>query len=97
MLRTKRATSALGAAILGAAIKGLLTPGMVLPKFKQLYPWLFERTPIDCPACHCEMPAVFVVIAHLNDHHRWTRDAISKWVDMLELKLGVMGGARTPW
>lgn len=33
-----------------------------------------------CRVCHC----VYDVIIHLNDEHRWTREAIADWVETIE-------------
>ena len=45
-----------------------------------------------CPACALEPPAtasapamaVFRLIPHLNDDHRWTREQIADWVETIE-------------
>lgn len=38
---------------------------------------------VTCPNCHvtCRVDGV---AAHLNDHHRWTREQIAAWVETLE-------------
>jgi hypothetical protein len=39
----------------------------------------------SCPvSSECRTAVVFDVISHLNDTHRWTREAISDWVATLE-------------
>lgn len=41
---------------------------------------------VKCPAgnCVCSEPSLLVGIAiHLNDFHRWTREAIADWVDQV--------------
>lgn len=38
----------------------------------------------SCPACHGAAVSVFRLISHLNDTHRWTREAIADWVQTIE-------------
>lgn len=45
------------------------------------WPWL--RTDVTCPACKLS-GTTGVAIAHLNDIHRWTREAIADWVATIE-------------
>ena len=33
---------------------------------------------------HVVRPYVMSVVMHLNDHHRWTREAIADWVETIE-------------
>lgn len=42
------------------------------------------RTSVECPACDAPSGSVTRVITHLNDDHRWTREAIADWVKTLE-------------
>jgi len=67
-------TCALGAAEeAGYNFAGILTGPLVF------------HPPIKCPACACyfysEVP---VMIVHLNDLHRWTREGIADWVATVE-------------
>lgn len=46
------------------------------------------------PNCGCNAPDsatynVLGVIIHLNDYHKWTREAISEWVETIERKMGL--------
>lgn len=51
---------------------------------KDLETWL-AGGPVECPACPSFSTARREsMIAHLNDLHRWTRDAIADWVATLE-------------
>ena len=51
-----------------------------------VFPWANpgeDRRP--CPAgCRDGVYNVFIGIIHLNDHHRWTREAIADWVEGIE-------------
>jgi hypothetical protein len=53
------------------------------------WPWMWtERTLARCPV-RCEASAdgayhVGGLIAHLNDQHQWTREAIADWVATIE-------------
>ena len=44
----------------------------------------FLLTPAECPVC-LRIEAVRIIVAHLNDHHRWTREAIADWVQVQEV------------
>lgn len=45
---------------------------------------VFDRLPsTKCPSCR-QFSFKLSVIAHLNDDHRWTREAIAEWVKTLE-------------
>lgn len=67
-------------------VRGMTPAGaqMVVLEFPPAWGiWLKERAP--CPG-HCiggDLP-VFAVIAHLNDFHRWTREAIADWIATVE-------------
>ena len=37
-----------------------------------------------CPRCGCSMGILPNVVAHLNDYHTWTREAIAEWVAKVE-------------
>ena len=43
----------------------------------------FLRQPINCPVCTYSR-TIDTTIPHLNDFHRWTREAIADWVSTLE-------------
>jgi hypothetical protein len=48
------------------------------------WPWLFVRG-VGCPVCEdCPGWPPAIVIGHLNDQHRWTREQIAAWVETLE-------------
>lgn len=58
--------------------------------------WYVLRPTTMCP--HCERsPAGAIqidhVIVHLNNEHRWTREAIADWVEGLEQAAGVRADA----
>jgi hypothetical protein len=42
---------------------------------------------LDCPVCHDAVAPDVVV--HLNDDHRWTREAIADWLESQERELGL--------
>jgi hypothetical protein len=47
--------------------------------------WPMLRRSTGCPIC--AFPAsMLVIIWHLNDQHRWTRESIADWVDAFELE-----------
>lgn len=37
-----------------------------------------------CPACQEPQANIEYIIVHLNDHHRWTREAIADWLETVE-------------
>jgi len=52
-------------------------------------PWPFLAQPCSCPYGNCifSMSSYWKlrnIIPHLNDHHRWTREAIADWVEQFE-------------
>lgn len=64
-----------------------------LHDFLALYPYLnsLGECPVDEAVCSrwCPLPrTLFNVIIHLNDQHRWTREAIADWLSDCEEKLG---------
>jgi hypothetical protein len=74
---------ALGAAWLGAGKTTRHTCNML--SMKVLFPQLLRRIcscPMDCSGP--DLYDVARVVTHLNDHHRWTREAIADWVARLE-------------
>jgi hypothetical protein len=58
--------------------------------------WCVAKTPVRCPRCGREEEKPFHIIIHLNDHHRWSREAIADWVEVLEAKLGVQDHSGVP-
>ena len=50
------------------------------------WPWANDRhLKVRCPSCRtCFHTGAGDVIAHLNDTHLWTRDAIAEWVETIE-------------
>lgn len=38
--------------------------------------------PAQCPQCTYKAPRLEQVIAHLNDDHLWTREAIADWLEL---------------
>jgi hypothetical protein len=79
------ATCALGAA---ADVAGLFPE---IKRLETLSP-MFSRWPIldvtpEMP-CNCggRAAALSIAIAHLNDAHRWSREAIAEWVEVIEGK-----------
>jgi hypothetical protein len=46
--------------------------------------WQLSRPEVACPKCG-ERKSLWVMIAHLNDVHRVTREWIADWLEPLEL------------
>ena len=53
-----------------------------------------------CPGCGCDAAArdycvsdIGDVVWHLNDEHKWTREAIADWVETIEAQQGQQGEA----
>ena len=58
-----------------------------LVELKSIVPEL-ELSIALCPACVLSHPQrLYAVIAHLNDHHKWTRERIADWLEALPLDL----------
>jgi hypothetical protein len=53
-----------------------------------LEPWTdFALQEERCPVVDCAKPnTISGVAAHLNDAHKWTREAIADWVEQMEAK-----------
>ena len=49
---------------------------------RKIWPWL-ERI-VSCPICGEGINLGMTTIAHLNDNHLWTREAIADWVATVE-------------
>lgn len=54
------------------------------------YPYLDTYENHLCPATYCEEYAgtLLAICWHLNDAHKWTREAIADWLETEEEKLG---------
>lgn len=60
---------------------------LALVELKSIVPEL-ELSVAVCPACVLAHPQrLYVVIAHLNDQHKWTRERIADWLETLPLDL----------
>jgi len=69
-----------GAAVAGAVSKGIdqqRHADEVFPIVKHL---------VSCPACEHPTTTIHLTMIHLNDKHRWTREAIADWVEQFEEK-----------
>lgn len=87
-----------GRCALGAA---MLSMGCLIHKLESHFPDL--RTTVKNP-CECVQAgarlvglediyndnSLAVVIAHLNDQHKWSREAIAEWVEVAEKQLEAM-------
>jgi hypothetical protein len=53
----------------------------------QVWPWMQVGT-VRCPVDGCAISRIDLsannTISHLNDYHRWTREAIAQWVESIE-------------
>lgn len=62
-----------------------------MAKLVGMYPYL-QSVLVSCPAAGCDAGITDVtiegLIPHLNDDHRWTREAIADWLYAVEEKLG---------
>ena len=90
---------ALGAAYHAAGINMILTNGarfltgeVYIPQDAsspfQIFPIFFKSVDLPCD-CHSNNSGynVFGAVPHLNDYHRWSREAIAEWVETVEDKL----------
>lgn len=82
-------TCAIGAAL--AAIGVTELPNLISSEeeYRAIFyywPCMVTRQMISCPAAYCIYPKdpLDVIIAHLNDLHRWTREQIADWVASIE-------------
>lgn len=60
-------------------------------RVREPFPYMKERA--ECPVAGCEqvpkrLRDMIGVVVHLNDDHRWTREAIADWLRSEEDKLG---------
>ena len=82
-------TDGVGTCAIGAACEAY---GVPLNADTELLPWseLLEATDVaTCPVCGVSGPfesdeAFYGLIPHLNDDHRWAREAIADWVETIE-------------
>jgi hypothetical protein len=84
-LRRETRTCALGAAYVAA---GILNKGDRASMATALAAFPILGAAAACPHCAWTLRGGSVTVAylilHLNDHHRWTREAIADWVQTLE-------------
>ena len=70
----------------GAALEAVGTPygawELAADVIRDRWPWTWARV-AACPDCG-ESEPVRVLIAHLNNDHRWTRARIAEWVETIE-------------
>jgi hypothetical protein len=75
---------------LGAAFEGIANYDADPAGYRTVYRKLNEcfsatlDAPTQCPVCHFSTVEVRKIIVHLNDTHRWTREAIADWVETIE-------------
>lgn len=88
-------TCALGAALdaVGVFAAGGGFVGMYAVDLR--WPWIGIQGRRSCPACSVSTPticcgSVAACVIHLNDDHRWTREAIADWVAQQEDALGII-------
>lgn len=75
---------ALGAAAIGIGLKKL-TGNAIDSGLITVYPELSEVV-TTCPVCRWDC-TLYAAVAHLNDMHDWTREAIADWLDSQVLEL----------
>lgn len=57
----------------------------------QQWRWV-EALTVRCPVCGAQDVVVLDCVIHLNDYHRWTREAIADWVAQQEDARGIVDG-----
>lgn len=74
-----------GTCAIGAAIDAVGLLGAFDDEAK-VFPILGQSVNVRCPAEECEEldGTLGSLIAHLNDEHEWTREAIADWVSTVE-------------
>lgn len=89
-------TCALGAAIIAIGAKGVpckfpdpnnnaRQQREGVPMLVVTLPWHILSVEQHCPDCFWKIARpIHRLIAHLNDHHRWTRQEIADWVETIE-------------
>lgn len=65
--------------------------------FKRLFP-IINALPATCPVCGLERAILWrwggeFKLAHLNDQHEWTREAIADWIETIERRADAEGHA----
>jgi hypothetical protein len=59
--------------------------GDTFGSYSRPWPWLNDRANSPaCPVCGQVSIVAFITIMHLNDTHKWTREAIADWVEQIE-------------
>jgi len=86
---TPHSACALGAAIIGYNRRTgdeitMLDLARVWPELNQETEFIMRAT---CPDCGTYADLRHVITTHLNDGHRWTREAIADFIDTLSLDL----------
>jgi hypothetical protein len=80
--RRTKGTCAFGAAMLAAT--HLKAGDLEYGYPEAVWPWM-KQFDIPCPVCgESEKRFVSIISHHLNDTHRWTREAIADWVQTIE-------------
>jgi hypothetical protein len=66
-------------------IRITIEPGSFIKMPKQCAEWNYGifKAPAVCPTCGFAAE-VFAMVPHLNDVHRWTRERIADYVELLE-------------
>ena len=68
------------ACALGAAVVATGTTAPTLRATWDRWRWAFAVT-APCPVCNLDNgSSVFMLITHLNDDHRWSREQIANWL-----------------
>jgi len=79
-----------GLCALEAGLVGIGYPHLHWAETSLIWPWV--RNPGECPACnvhqkyHVSVLKWYKIFTHLNDTHRWTREKIAAFVEMVEPK-----------
>ena len=60
----------------------------------ETYPWISSPESVKCPAETCEYGhhTLKDIIIHLNDQHKWMREAIADWVKSKAAEIEVSNG-----
>jgi hypothetical protein len=65
-------------------------PEALVARLLNLIPSKTHMGFITCPAC-TGVSTVPVIIIHLNDGHKWSREDIADWLETLDLDLTIGG------
>lgn len=60
----------------------------VVDALAQIVPAIRTAT-AECPECHSAHQPLALVIVHLNDQHKWPREKIADWLDLLDIDLTI--------